>query len=154
MNKRGYLLLLIIVVGVIIAAGVVSIPKKRNKPSPSTGVAPQGELIMTMNISGEGQKGFEVNKTWGMVGVWVIYDPSTLSDDSSARLYDSNGNLQNNFNVEHEDITPGTIDKSGVTINVGPPMNGPYGTWVIAYNLPNNADVEVQIYKTPLNNTS
>ena len=154
MNKRGYVLLLIIVVGLIITAGIVSMPKKRiNSPSPN-GITPQGELILTTSISGKGHVGFKVNKTWDMVGVWITYDPSTLSDSSYIRLYDSNGNLQQDFNVGYEDITPGTKDKSGVKINLGPPMNGPYGTWIIAYNLPKDADVTVQIYKTPLNNTS
>ena len=155
MSKKVFALIIIAVVAGMVVAGITAIPKNScNSTQAPDIISMPGVLIESFNISGSNLKGFGVNKTWGMVGVLVIYDPSTLGKDSYVRLYDPNIFLQQDFGVKYENVPRGTIDKSGVTINIGPPMNGPYGTWVIAYNLPNNADVEVQIYKTPLNDTS
>jgi len=156
MSKKGYFLVIIIVAGILIVAGIISLqPKRRNNNSPPPEFRPHGELVMVLNISGVGEREFEVNKTWATLEIWITYDPSTLSSKSYVKLYDSNGNLQEDFNIKYEDVSPGTKFKKSVEINLyAPPLiEGPYGEWKIIYQLPEDAYVHVEIYETPLNAT-
>ncbi len=159
MTKRKYTVLagivvILLVFGYLVIAGTLFVPKNEEVTQAPDFVSMPGVLVETFNISGDGLKGLEVNETWRMVGVLVIFDPSTVSKDSYVRLYDPHVFLQQDFGVTYSNVPRGTTYKSGVTINLETPMNGPYGKWIIMYSLPNNADVTVQIYKTPLNDTS
>ncbi len=154
MSKKGYFLIIIIVAGILIVAGIISLqPRRRNNNTPPPEFRPQGELVMVFNISGVGEREFEVNKTWATIEIQIIYDPSTISSKSYVKLYDSNGNLQQEFNIRYEDVSPGTKFKKSVEINLyAPPLiEGPYGEWKISYKLPEDAYVHVEIYETPLN---
>ncbi len=155
MSKKGYIFLIIIIVGIVVVAAAINMqqkPKRRSQLPPE--FRPSGTLVETFSISGVGEKGFYVNKTWKYMEVWISYDASTVSPNSSVLLYDSEGHLQSKFNIEYLN-KPGTKleESAGITLYDPPLIKGPYGEWKVVYNLPKDADFKVSIYETPLNST-
>ena len=155
MNKKMYMLLIIIVVGAVIAAGIMAMPKQKprtqSQPSKVNGV-----LVLSTYLNGTGTKKIDVDKTWAEIYVTVIYDPMTLKNDSYVDLVDPNGHTYN-LGVKYKYVSPGVRYSSSQTVNLNlpPPFNkGPFGKWEVVYDVPLNAYVHLKIYKVPMNETS
>ncbi len=155
MNKKIYALLIIIVAGAIITAGIMAIPKHNsNVQKPSNKI--NGILVLSGYITGTGIEKINVNKTWAEIYVSVTYEPLTLKNDSYVELQDPLGHIYN-LGVSYTYTSPGVKYSSSQSINLNlpPPLKkGPYGTWKIVYHLPKTAYVYLKVYDIPLNNTT